>query len=444
MMQPMNWDDVQVFLAIARQGTLGAAGRALKQSQPTMGRRLKALELSLGHTLFQRTSEGFVLTDEGAAVLSHAEGMEAQALSFSRQLDGADQQLEGSLRLSTSDWFGLHVLAPLCAAFTNHHPRVTIELLTDARLFSLARREADLEARVVPFDEPDVIQRRLMNVPHALYTKTGPAFASSRWTWASAKCRTQLGCARPFPLRASRFAATTGTCRRWPVHRARAWPCCRARWVIHTPACKGWKAPRLRQGATFGWVITGICAGCHGCVLWWICSWSGSTPAAPMRRKTVDAEAPRQNTRNVTQPVQGLRCLVQRTSAALAASGPPLWRFASAIRTWIPTASATSSTAPRPHSTQARKVTPPARAGTASSTACTMGPTDDTKASHWPINSGGIQALSQPGTRMVFATALPPVNAPALDTAQTVTACIPQHARDHRASSANERNQLSA
>ena len=57
MMQPMNWDDVQVFLAIARHGTLGAAGRALQQSQPTMGRRLKALEHSLGHTLFQRTSE---------------------------------------------------------------------------------------------------------------------------------------------------------------------------------------------------------------------------------------------------------------------------------------------------------------------------------------------------------------------------------------------------
>ena len=169
----MNWDDVQVFLAIARHGTLGAAGRALKQSQPTMGRRLKALESSLGHTLFQRTSEGFVLTDEGVAVLNHAEGMESQALSFSRQLDGADRQLEGGLRVSTSDWFGLHVMAPICTAFASEHPKVTIELLTDARLFSLARREADLVARIVPFDEPDVIQRQLMHVPYALYIQRG-------------------------------------------------------------------------------------------------------------------------------------------------------------------------------------------------------------------------------------------------------------------------------
>lgn len=166
----MNWDDVRVFLAIARSGTLGGAGRSLGQSQPTMGRRLKALEESLGQTLFQRTSAGFVLTDEGSAVLSHAERMEADALSFARQIDGGHSQLEGMLRVSTSDWFGLHVMAPVCSQLTLMHPRVTIEFLTDARLYSLARREADLVARIVPFDEPDVVQRKLMHVPYALYS----------------------------------------------------------------------------------------------------------------------------------------------------------------------------------------------------------------------------------------------------------------------------------
>ena len=165
----MIWDDLRVFLAVARTGTLSAAARTLGQSQPTMGRRLVALEASLGQTLFQRTSEGFVLTDEGAAVLTHAERMEADALALSRQLEGADAQLEGMLRVSTSDWFGLHVMAPVCAELTAHHPRITVELLTDARLYSLARREADLVVRIVPFDEPDVIQRQLTHLPYALY-----------------------------------------------------------------------------------------------------------------------------------------------------------------------------------------------------------------------------------------------------------------------------------
>src|ERR1700759_641184 len=76
----LEWSDVRVFLAIARSGTLGAVARMIGQTQPTMGRRLRALEESLGHVLFQRTSDGFILTDEGAAVLSYAERMEEEAL----------------------------------------------------------------------------------------------------------------------------------------------------------------------------------------------------------------------------------------------------------------------------------------------------------------------------------------------------------------------------
>ena len=165
----MNWSDVEVFLAVARSGTLGAAARRLGQSQPTMGRRIKALEETLGQTLFQRTAEGFVLTDEGSAVLASAERMEEEALAFERGVQGSGGRLEGGLRVSSSDWFGLHMLTPVCVEMSLRHPKVTIELLTDARLLSLARREADLVARIVPFDEPDVVQRKLMHMPYALY-----------------------------------------------------------------------------------------------------------------------------------------------------------------------------------------------------------------------------------------------------------------------------------
>jgi molybdenum-dependent DNA-binding transcriptional regulator ModE len=91
---PMEWNDLRIFLAIAREGTLGAAARKLGQSQPTMGRRLRALEQSVGQILFQRTGEGFVLTDEGTAILAHAERMEEEALAVQRQLAGKDGQLQ--------------------------------------------------------------------------------------------------------------------------------------------------------------------------------------------------------------------------------------------------------------------------------------------------------------------------------------------------------------
>ncbi|MEH2471961.1 DNA-binding transcriptional LysR family regulator [Nitrobacteraceae bacterium AZCC 2161] len=168
----MEWSDLRIFLAIAREGTLGGAAQKLGQSQPTMGRRLKTLELAVGHTLFQRTGEGFVLTDEGQAVLSHAERIEEEALAFQRQLDGQDQLLEGMLRISSSDWFGAHLLAPVFAEFAKLHPQVVVELLTSQSLYSLPRREADMVFRIRPFDEPEVISRRLMHIPYGVYLKS--------------------------------------------------------------------------------------------------------------------------------------------------------------------------------------------------------------------------------------------------------------------------------
>ncbi len=169
----MEWSDLRIFLAIAREGTLGAAARRLGQTQPTMGRRLRALEETVGHALFQRTRDGFVLTDEGAAVLGHAERMEEEAIALERQLAGQGGRLEGLLRVSSSEWFGVRMLTPVFAAFARLHPGVTVELLTDWRLLSLARREADLVFRIRPFEEPEVVQRKLTRIPYALYGVAG-------------------------------------------------------------------------------------------------------------------------------------------------------------------------------------------------------------------------------------------------------------------------------
>lgn len=169
----MEWSDLRVFLAIAREGTLGGAARKLGQTQPTMGRRLQALEQAVGHTLFQRTKTGFVLTDEGAAVLNHAERMEDEALAFQRQLTGQEQQLDGMLRITSSDWFAEYLLVPVIAEFSQRHPRVVVELLSDARFFSLSRREADLAFRITPFDEPDVVSRKLLHMPYGVYQAAG-------------------------------------------------------------------------------------------------------------------------------------------------------------------------------------------------------------------------------------------------------------------------------
>ncbi|AHG44202.1 LysR family transcriptional regulator [Rhizobium leguminosarum bv. trifolii CB782] len=169
----MEWSDLKLFLAIARFGTLGAAARSLGLTQPTMGRRLRALETSLGQTLFQRTTDGFVLTDEGAAVFAGAERIEEEALAVERVLAGGSSQLDGFLRLSSSDWFGAHVLSPVLAEFSQVHPKVVVELLTDSRLLNLSRREADLVFRIQPFTEAEIISRKLIHIEYGLYIGRG-------------------------------------------------------------------------------------------------------------------------------------------------------------------------------------------------------------------------------------------------------------------------------
>jgi len=172
----LDWDQLRIFLAVAREGTLGAAAKTIGQTQPTIGRRLSALEETVGHVLFQRTTAGFVLTDEGNAVLQHAERIEEEVFSFERQLAGNPASLDGALRLSSSDWFGTLLLAPILAELGQRHPALSLELLTDSRLYSLPRREADIVFRIVPFDEPDVISRRLMHIPYAVYRSVGVPF----------------------------------------------------------------------------------------------------------------------------------------------------------------------------------------------------------------------------------------------------------------------------
>lgn len=165
----MEWSDVRIFLAIARAGTLGGAARAVRLSHPTIGRRLRALEQAVGHTLFQRTADGLIPTEEGSAIITLAEHMEESALAMERRLTGQEQNLQGTLRISSADWFGAYVLPPIVADYSSAYPGIEVEILTGTRLFSLAQREADIAFRIVPFEAPDIIQRRLFRLDYGAY-----------------------------------------------------------------------------------------------------------------------------------------------------------------------------------------------------------------------------------------------------------------------------------
>ncbi|MFJ3464283.1 LysR family transcriptional regulator [Achromobacter spanius] len=173
----MEWNDVRIFLAVARSGSFGEAARTLNVSHPTVGRRIKVLEDEAKQALFRRTKDGLVLTDAGDTVRALAESMEDSALSMERRLTGNDQRLEGILRISSADWFAGYVLAPVLVELTSRHPAVVPEVIASYRLLDLSRREADVAFRIVPFSEPDIVQRRLMRMSYGVYAAPATAQA---------------------------------------------------------------------------------------------------------------------------------------------------------------------------------------------------------------------------------------------------------------------------
>ncbi len=165
----MNWDDARVFLAVCRESTLRGAARVLGVDQATVGRRVSALEKTLEATLFLRTSEGYALTAVGEAALLAVEKMEHSALELQRRIQGLDDRLTGTVRVTTTDSMAIDFLIPAIARLHERHPDVRVQLDASTQLLSLSKREADIAVRNTRPDNPDLIARRIARWPVGLF-----------------------------------------------------------------------------------------------------------------------------------------------------------------------------------------------------------------------------------------------------------------------------------
>jgi DNA-binding transcriptional LysR family regulator len=145
----MDWDDTRIFLAVVRQGSLRAAGRALGLSQPTVGRRLAAFEETFGGpTLFDRLPEGLRLNAAGEALMAAAERLESAALALERRRAAASPTLSGTVRVSVGELAGGFLARHLTgSAACGVPPGVILELVESPETANLARRAADLALR---------------------------------------------------------------------------------------------------------------------------------------------------------------------------------------------------------------------------------------------------------------------------------------------------------
>src|SRR5260370_14058932 len=142
----MDWDDVRVFLAVAREGSMRAAGRALGLSQPTIARRLAAFEAaSGGPTLFDRLPEGLHLNAAGEQLVPAAESVEDAVLTLERRRAAASPVLSGPVRVSTGECAAGFLARCLSGSTTTALPSsITLALVDSRQTANLPRRQADL------------------------------------------------------------------------------------------------------------------------------------------------------------------------------------------------------------------------------------------------------------------------------------------------------------
>ena len=164
----MNWDDVRIFLAVARSGQILGAATTLGLNHATVARRLTALEESLGSKLFTRKTNGSDLSSAGERFLVHAEAMESAMLAASESA-GTDSAIDGTVRVGAPDGFGVAFLAPRLGELTARHKGLRIELVPVPRAFSLSRREADIAVTLERPREGRLVARKLTDYRLGLY-----------------------------------------------------------------------------------------------------------------------------------------------------------------------------------------------------------------------------------------------------------------------------------
>lgn len=164
----MNWDDMRIFLSVARSGSLSAAAKALRVSQPTVGRRLKGLEANLGARLFDRLPDGFAPTPAGAELLPLAEAMEKTALAVDRRQPALAEGARGTVRIAVWETFG-QLLTEHLGELRRRLPEIEIEISVSHLHANLSRREADLLIQECLPENPSLIVRRLAAYSFAVY-----------------------------------------------------------------------------------------------------------------------------------------------------------------------------------------------------------------------------------------------------------------------------------
>ncbi|MFK7834863.1 MAG: LysR family transcriptional regulator [Sulfitobacter sp.] len=143
-----NWDDLRLFLAVAREQSLSGAGKVLRLDPATLGRRVARLEAALEAVLFVKSPQGYALTEAGARLMLRAEAAEQAMRLATAGVAAPSDRLTGQIRIGAPDGSANYLLPQVCAQITADHPGLEVQIVALPRVFNLSRREADMAIAV--------------------------------------------------------------------------------------------------------------------------------------------------------------------------------------------------------------------------------------------------------------------------------------------------------
>ncbi|MDX8404740.1 MAG: LysR family transcriptional regulator, partial [Mariprofundus sp.] len=165
----MNWDDLKLFLAVAREGSISGGARVLGVQHSTISRRMRALEETLGVRLIERKKSGYELTPAGENLKNSALKMEHEVLEVDSKLGGRDARLIGELRVTATNSMASTILMPMFSRFSQRYPEVELHLLASNQNISLVERNADVAIRLTNTPTDALIGKRFATVATTLY-----------------------------------------------------------------------------------------------------------------------------------------------------------------------------------------------------------------------------------------------------------------------------------
>ena len=163
-MSDFDWTLIRSFLAVADTGSLSAAARQLRTSQPTLGRHVAELERDLGVTLFRRGLGGYELTKAGASLHADAASVRESVDRFALRAAGNEERISGTVRITASEVMAALVLPDILARFAQEEPAIEIELVGTNLVDNLLRRDADIAIRMVNPSQEELVARKVADI----------------------------------------------------------------------------------------------------------------------------------------------------------------------------------------------------------------------------------------------------------------------------------------